>query len=337
MNFKHTLFFLLLLVFSSKAWAQPITTTNAVFSSECPPLQNVQGTINYSTQTFNLTYIQISGVYIVWDLYQETPTGDVLVNYGASTTTVINASLNSSPANGDYYVKAYNVCTGGGTYMNAAIISAPVRVEMADIGEDDLIAYLEVPTNSCDLLELDVFKICANSENKDFANVRNFVFGCDHSNDTDKEEMLNKFAIFIDRHIDNSNVHQTETGFVFAPAAGDEKRWFSGLVQKGMKDDKIPICREYSSYIISIITPNSIFPNPTTGDLTINVQLPQLTPVDIRVINAQGQVVRYLTNNDETYEGNYQATFDVSALPNGFYLLETQTSDKKTTHKFLKN
>jgi hypothetical protein len=74
----------------------------------------------------------------------------------------------------------------------------------------------------------------------------------------------------------------------------------------------------------------NVFPNPTAG--LIHVELPTGKMTEIKIYNAEGQLLTTYTNNPA---GGNSATFDLSSEPEGVYYLqirsENQIFGKKVT------
>ncbi|PSR05538.1 MAG: hypothetical protein BRD50_00650 [Bacteroidetes bacterium SW_11_45_7] len=79
----------------------------------------------------------------------------------------------------------------------------------------------------------------------------------------------------------------------------------------------------------------TVFPNPTTGGLTVDIQNAEYNNLDIAVYNLQGEAV-YSEQVNKT-DGQVQLQLDLSDLSNGMYLLKLQSSDKIATQKITLN
>ena len=77
----------------------------------------------------------------------------------------------------------------------------------------------------------------------------------------------------------------------------------------------------------------SLYPNPTNGQLSVEVNAPTTSQAwQIRVVDMMGRTIA----TKKQVAANQTATFDVSALSNGMYLLEVSNSEGRTVKKFLK-
>jgi hypothetical protein len=74
----------------------------------------------------------------------------------------------------------------------------------------------------------------------------------------------------------------------------------------------------------------SVFPNPTTSEL--NIQLPANENGVIRIFNANGQLVTSFNNFN-----NGIAKVDVSNLANGVYDVQYQNANETSNQRFVKN
>ena len=99
-------------------------------------------------------------------------------------------------------------------------------------------------------------------------------------------------------------------------------------------------------YTIDIISPLSVhekplpasivlhrnYPNPFNPQTTISYSLPSATPVDLRIINLQGQIVE--TWSDSNAEaGTHRYVFDGSFFPSGVYFIHLAAGDTRLTRK----
>ena len=80
----------------------------------------------------------------------------------------------------------------------------------------------------------------------------------------------------------------------------------------------------------------SVFPNPTTGMLTLNVIIHSYNSANYyRIYDAIGKTI--LTKNIENPSGNFIDKIDMVTLPNGLYFIEFSIDGYKSTSKLLKN
>lgn len=77
----------------------------------------------------------------------------------------------------------------------------------------------------------------------------------------------------------------------------------------------------------------NIYPNPTTGQITLNVDNPTGETVQYSIWDIQGKNI--LTSEPARYTGLYQANVDLSTYPQGVYLLKVQQGKTISTHKIL--
>ena len=99
-------------------------------------------------------------------------------------------------------------------------------------------------------------------------------------------------------------------------------------------------------YTIDITSPNSVnekplpasivlhrnYPNPFNPHTTISYSLPSALPVNLRIINLQGQTIEtYSYRNAEA--GTHRYVFDGSFLPSGVYFIHLVAGDTRLTRK----
>ncbi|HEY4800701.1 MAG TPA: T9SS type A sorting domain-containing protein, partial [Bacteroidia bacterium] len=82
---------------------------------------------------------------------------------------------------------------------------------------------------------------------------------------------------------------------------------------------------DLSSYV-------SVFPNPTNGNVFININNSTIGNVDVKVINVMGEVVSLSKNNSSR-----SMKFDLSNMSNGIYFVEVSSSNGKTIKKVMLN
>ncbi len=80
-----------------------------------------------------------------------------------------------------------------------------------------------------------------------------------------------------------------------------------------------------------------VSPNPTGGDFTIEMDLPQATELRIEAIDPLGRVAAILTKNTFFQKGKHTFSVDAGQWPNGIYLLHFQADGESYFKKILKN
>jgi hypothetical protein len=329
----------ILLAFCNILFAQP---PKAVVSDECQELQNALMSINSANNTFNLSFT-LTSPYMVWDLHQETANGDIVVNYGASDVTNITEPLNSNPLNGNYYIKAWSVCAGDGTYHGSEILSKGIfKIPTATIIEDQLICYIKIPGNNpCNPYSptSPTMEFCKPINKA--STIELIVFGCNPpiSIVNGKRGVDESYGIKITAGSSFNNIFSLSSGGSSGTYIGSIFGSRNDFINRGMAAacKRIPNLDGGTGKIQKTNNNATLSPNPTTGDLTINLDLPTATAMDIRVLNIQGQQVMILNNQEKTESGKYVSTFDVSELHAGLYFLEIRTNEDKFVHKFMKN
>lgn len=79
-----------------------------------------------------------------------------------------------------------------------------------------------------------------------------------------------------------------------------------------------------------IVSGIKVFPNPSAGNFSLNMNLAAKTNVGITVTNAMGQVV-YTENKQSTAAGQHIYNMDLSAFADGIYLVTVNAADKRYT------
>jgi len=77
------------------------------------------------------------------------------------------------------------------------------------------------------------------------------------------------------------------------------------------------------------------FPNPFTGETTIEFELDEQSIVSLMVVDVRGKVVATLLNETNTYKGSHQTTFNAKGLSHGIYYCTLIAGDKVETLKMV--
>ena len=80
--------------------------------------------------------------------------------------------------------------------------------------------------------------------------------------------------------------------------------------------------------------PITVYPNPVSQDLFVDLDVDNDAEVTFSIVNAMGQVVETKTMN--VFEGNNSFSSDMSNFTNGVYFLVVQNNDERTVTKFVK-
>jgi len=75
------------------------------------------------------------------------------------------------------------------------------------------------------------------------------------------------------------------------------------------------------------------YPNPFTGQTTIEFTLPKDTPVTLSVSDVTGKQIAVLLNNEQRTRGTHQIIFDGNAHPAGMYYYTIQAGDYVATQR----
>jgi type IX secretion system substrate protein/beta-propeller repeat-containing protein len=78
----------------------------------------------------------------------------------------------------------------------------------------------------------------------------------------------------------------------------------------------------------------NLYPNPTSGNVTLEFNLNDASSVQLNVMNISGQVIYSETMNAA---GNFKKQIDLSGYANGIYYLQAITNDKVINRKIIKN
>jgi hypothetical protein len=78
----------------------------------------------------------------------------------------------------------------------------------------------------------------------------------------------------------------------------------------------------------------ALFPNPATKQLTIELNIPQDDPFEIRIVNYLGREMQTYTRSDSE-TGAFRKQFDVSGYPPGVYFLRFTSGRKEERRTFL--
>lgn len=78
----------------------------------------------------------------------------------------------------------------------------------------------------------------------------------------------------------------------------------------------------------------SMYPNPTSGGLNINVNMNKADNVSVRITDIVGKQIAVVTNGN-IIEGNHTFSFDASSLNEGVYFCTVNTSNGAQTQRFV--
>jgi hypothetical protein len=85
----------------------------------------------------------------------------------------------------------------------------------------------------------------------------------------------------------------------------------------------------------SAISIGNVFPNPTSGETTINYSLANASNVNVDVVDITGKIV-YSMNNGTELEGSHKVSFNAASFSNGVYYVTISTDEATVTKKFIK-
>lgn len=116
-----------------------------------------------------------------------------------------------------------------------------------------------------------------------------------------------------------NNVPDVDNGFIFSG--------FFGSAATG-----VILASPNAAEDVAIVNDMSVFPNPTSDRLTVEVELPELTSsLEYKIRSAGGKLVRYESRSNVNYD---KAVFDVTDLPAGQYFLILKTDNGSTARAF---
>jgi hypothetical protein len=79
-----------------------------------------------------------------------------------------------------------------------------------------------------------------------------------------------------------------------------------------------------------------VFPNPTSGGITVGFELASDSEMQLQVMDAYGKVLQQFSQAQFFPRGPHTLRLDLSNLPNGFYVLLLQGEGFSTTHRVIK-
>ena len=77
----------------------------------------------------------------------------------------------------------------------------------------------------------------------------------------------------------------------------------------------------------------AIYPNPADNMLIITLNSAIQSPPDVRIFDAKGRMVLYISDVNHSNDGNYQ--LDISSLPPGVYSVQIKTCNQSSVKKLL--
>ena len=83
------------------------------------------------------------------------------------------------------------------------------------------------------------------------------------------------------------------------------------------------------------LTIGKVFPNPTSGETTINYSLANASTVNVEVVDITGKIV-YTLNNGTEVAGAHNLSFNAASFSNGVYYVTISTDEATVTKKFIK-
>ena len=78
-----------------------------------------------------------------------------------------------------------------------------------------------------------------------------------------------------------------------------------------------------------------LFPNPTNGELNINLNFTKNRTIRLDLVNMQGKVIKLLT--EQTFvRGEHSLHYNLADLPTGVYMLRIKSGMRSNTLKFVR-
>jgi hypothetical protein len=87
-------------------------------------------------------------------------------------------------------------------------------------------------------------------------------------------------------------------------------------------------------FITDKITLRQIYPNPVNTSATISFDLPEFSPVMMKIVDLSGQTVDILINQNLP-AGLHKRTFNAQDIPSGVYFLQLISDKTQTTRKLI--
>lgn len=85
----------------------------------------------------------------------------------------------------------------------------------------------------------------------------------------------------------------------------------------------------------SFIAIGSVYPNPTTGETTVDFSLANASNVSLNVVDITGKAI-YTVNNGTLTAGAHEVSFDATTFSSGIYYVSISTEESTVTQKFIK-
>jgi len=90
------------------------------------------------------------------------------------------------------------------------------------------------------------------------------------------------------------------------------------------------------SYNLQNIPGSTIYPNPATGSFQIAYSLDKPSLIRIDIFDLLGKKLATI-DNEQKEQGKYIDQFDISGYPDGLYLIEIVSDNRRRTYKLIKN
>lgn len=152
------------------------------------------------------------------------------------------------------------------------------------------------------------------------------------SEGTDYGVVLNHFggADQVVARLSGSSAAQTS--FIYE---GSETTWFyvtsTPMVRMGLSD---AFCLAVGAEETEMVTKHQLFPNPTSGQTTLEYSLLETASVNIMVFDQQGRIA-FQDNQGTQSVGEYRFDYDLSDLASGMYTLSIMVDDKAINKKLV--
>jgi hypothetical protein len=90
---------------------------------------------------------------------------------------------------------------------------------------------------------------------------------------------------------------------------------------------------DFSDELSMAVYAFNVYPNPTTGDVSVAFELPAEQVVSIRVYDLQGRMI--LSRDDQGYEGINTLALRLEGIAAGLYLVDFQSADLKAQRRLM--
>ena len=80
----------------------------------------------------------------------------------------------------------------------------------------------------------------------------------------------------------------------------------------------------------------TVYPNPTSGNINIKINLKETSDIEISILDISGKVIETVYQKGNQL-GNKNLNHDINSIAKGFYFVQLKTGDKTFVKKIIKN